>query len=165
MIQSRVASPPHVPSSPLLVPSANRRSDIPKTDMPFRKRLCLTAPAYRFKVRESSTAAAARQTGHTLARRVDYGFIDTVDASIRAFEGRAMTAVEEVNERVIDLATTQRQDAHELYVRDKDAQDDRALLRAQISLLTRERMEWQRQDAGDLVTTTFRRIHALEARD
>ncbi|GJU98419.1 hypothetical protein Tco_1327690 [Tanacetum coccineum] len=50
-----------------------------------------------------------------------------------------MTAVEEVNERVTDLATTQRQDAHELYVCDEDAQDDRALLRAQISLLTRER--------------------------
>ncbi|GJS74779.1 hypothetical protein Tco_0617532 [Tanacetum coccineum] len=52
---------------------------------------------------------------------------------------RAMTAMEEVNKRVTDLATTQRQDAHELYVRDEDAQDDRALLRAQISLLMRER--------------------------
>ncbi|GKG45700.1 hypothetical protein Tco_0498146, partial [Tanacetum coccineum] len=47
-----------------------------------------------------------------------------------------MTAVEEVNKRVTDLATTQRQDAHELYVHCEDAQDDRALLRAQISLLT-----------------------------
>ncbi|GKD67102.1 hypothetical protein Tco_1309210, partial [Tanacetum coccineum] len=26
-------------------------------------------------------------------------------------------------------------------------------------------MEWQRQDAGDLVTIAFGRIHALEARD
>ncbi|GJZ57593.1 hypothetical protein Tco_0613087 [Tanacetum coccineum] len=26
-------------------------------------------------------------------------------------------------------------------------------------------MEWQRQNAGDLVTTAFGRIHALEARD
>ncbi|GKG52454.1 hypothetical protein Tco_0547329, partial [Tanacetum coccineum] len=50
-----------------------------------------------------------------------------------------MTVIEEVNEKVTDLVTTQRQDAHELYVRDEDAQDDRALLRAQISLLTRER--------------------------
>ncbi|GJS62367.1 hypothetical protein Tco_0657151 [Tanacetum coccineum] len=68
-----------------------------------------------FEVGESSTAAAARQTGHTLARRVDYGFIDTLDASIRSSKGRVMTAIEEVNERVADLATTQRQDAHELY--------------------------------------------------
>ncbi|GKF89432.1 hypothetical protein Tco_0263395 [Tanacetum coccineum] len=30
-------------------------------------------------------------------------------------------------------------DAHELYMRDEDAHDDRTLMRAQISLLTRER--------------------------
>ncbi|GJV78621.1 hypothetical protein Tco_1514491 [Tanacetum coccineum] len=230
MIQWRAASPLpvpspplHVPSSSLLLPSANRRSDIPETDMPFWKRLCLIAPASRFEVEESSTAAAARQACHTLARRVDYIFIDTMDASIRASESRATTAVEEVNERVTNLATAQRQDAHELHMSDEDAQDDRALLRAQISLLTRERwyfismdssyereavfarqawsrsedrstaleatiraqearsttleaqvrtlqtqhdrMEWQRHDASDLVTTDFGRIHALEARD
>ncbi|GKE89942.1 hypothetical protein Tco_1567417 [Tanacetum coccineum] len=80
MIQLRAASPLPVPSPPLLLPSADRRSDIPETDMPFRKRLGLTAPASRFEVGESSTAVAAR----------------------------VMTAVEEVNERVADLATTQR---------------------------------------------------------
>ncbi|GJY65881.1 hypothetical protein Tco_0468119 [Tanacetum coccineum] len=93
------------------------QSDIPETDMPFWKRLCLTAPAFR----------------------VDYGFIDTMDTSIRSSESRVMTTMEEVNERVTDLATTQRQDAHEFYVHDEDAQGDRALLRAQISLLVRER--------------------------
>ncbi|GJR08327.1 hypothetical protein Tco_0790979 [Tanacetum coccineum] len=49
-----------------------------------------------------------------------------------------MTAVEEVNERVIDLAATQRQDVHELYVLHWDTQDDRDALKTQISLLTRE---------------------------
>ncbi|GJZ99093.1 putative reverse transcriptase domain-containing protein [Tanacetum coccineum] len=221
MIQLRAASPStyhplHVPSPPLLLPSTAHRTDIPKAEMPPRKRVYFIAPTRRFEVGESSTAAAARQTGHTLARRVDYGFIDTVDASIRASKSRVMTTVEEVNEMVTDLATTQGQDAHELYVRCEDAQDDQALLRAQISLLTRERryfcsmassyerevvyarqawsrsedrstaleasirtleahvrtlqtqhnkMEWQRQNAGDLVTTAFGRIHALEARD
>nr|GEX53767.1 hypothetical protein [Tanacetum cinerariifolium] len=107
--------------------------------MSSQKRFCLTAPASRFEVGESSTAATARQTGHTLARRVDYELVDTVDASIRASESRVMTVVDEVNERVTDLATTQRQDAHELHVHDEDAQDDHTLLRAQISLLTKER--------------------------
>ncbi|GKD89293.1 hypothetical protein Tco_1364800, partial [Tanacetum coccineum] len=65
MIQLRVASPLHVPSSPLHVPSP-----------PL------------FEVGESSTAVDAGQTGHTLACRVDYGFIDTVDASIQASERR-----------------------------------------------------------------------------
>ncbi|GJZ49526.1 hypothetical protein Tco_0603716 [Tanacetum coccineum] len=69
MIQLRAASPPHVPSPPLLLSSTNHRSDILKTDMPFQKRLCLTALDSRFEVGESSTIVVARQTGHTLARR------------------------------------------------------------------------------------------------
>ncbi|GKA17322.1 hypothetical protein Tco_0697159 [Tanacetum coccineum] len=81
MIMSRAASPPthhllEIPSPPL------------------------------FDVEESLLAAAARQTGHTLAHRVDYGFIDTMDASIRTSESRAMTAMGVVNKRVTDLATT-----------------------------------------------------------
>ncbi|GJR67850.1 hypothetical protein Tco_0013915 [Tanacetum coccineum] len=99
-------------------------SDIPEVDMPSRKRLCLIAPTPKFKVGESSTAAAARQTRHTLARRVDYGFIDTLNVSIQASKGRVMTVVEEMRE-----------------------------------------MEWQRQEACDMVTRAFGRIHALEARD
>nr|GEW67833.1 hypothetical protein [Tanacetum cinerariifolium] len=99
-------------------------TDILEVEMPPQKRVCFTAPTRRFEVGESSTAAAAIQTGHTLACRVDYRFINTLDATIRASEGRVMTVVGEVNERVTDLATTQRQDAHELYVRDEDAQDD-----------------------------------------
>ncbi|GKD83157.1 hypothetical protein Tco_1349996 [Tanacetum coccineum] len=180
MIQLRVASPPFVPSPPLLLPSADRRSDIPETDMPFWKRLCLTTPASRFKVGESSTAAAARQAGDTLARRLDYKFIDTVDASIRASESRVMTTVEEVNERVTDLATTQRQDAHELYAWSCSKDRSTALeatirvhearttaLEAQVRTLQNQhdKIEWQRQDAGDLVTTAFGRILALEARE
>ncbi|GJW07887.1 hypothetical protein Tco_1570310 [Tanacetum coccineum] len=128
-----------LPSPPLLLPSTAHRTNFSEAEMPPQKRVCFTAPTRRFEVGESLTAAAARKTGHTLASRVDYGFIDTLDASIRAFEGRVMTAVEEVNKRVIDLAATQRQDVHELYVRHGDAQDDRDALRAQISLLTRER--------------------------
>ncbi|GKD52345.1 hypothetical protein Tco_1281321, partial [Tanacetum coccineum] len=90
MVQLRVASPLPAPSPPLLLPSAYRRSDIPKMDMPFQKRLCLIAPASWFEVGESSTATAAGRTGPTLARRVDYGFIDTMDASIQASGSRVM---------------------------------------------------------------------------
>nr|GEV03075.1 putative reverse transcriptase domain-containing protein [Tanacetum cinerariifolium] len=39
--------------------------------------------------------AATRQTGHALDHRVDYGFIDTLDTSMRASEGKVMTSVEE----------------------------------------------------------------------
>ncbi|GKC38736.1 hypothetical protein Tco_1051120, partial [Tanacetum coccineum] len=43
MIQSKATSLPPVSSPPLLLPSVDHRSDIPETNMPFRKRLCLTA--------------------------------------------------------------------------------------------------------------------------
>ncbi|GJY67333.1 transposon ty3-G gag-pol polyprotein [Tanacetum coccineum] len=78
---------------------------------------------YRFllRQRESSSAGAARQARRTLAYTVDYGFIDTMDASIRAAEIRAMTTVGVVNDRVTNLATTQRQDAQELYMHVADA--------------------------------------------
>ncbi|GJZ46488.1 hypothetical protein Tco_0594084, partial [Tanacetum coccineum] len=106
-IRLRAASPP------LLLPSTTHIDDLPEADIPLRKRACFTTTTGRFEVGESLLASAARQTGHTLAHRIDYGFVDTLDASIRASESRAMTA---------------------------DAHDDRALLRAQVSLLTREGM-------------------------
>nr|GEW26669.1 retrotransposon protein, putative, Ty3-gypsy subclass [Tanacetum cinerariifolium] len=66
-----------------------------------------------------------------LARKIDYEFIDTMDASIRASESRVMIAVEEVNEKVTDLATTQRQETHEIYVHHWESQKDDDALRAQ----------------------------------
>nr|GEV19677.1 hypothetical protein [Tanacetum cinerariifolium] len=82
-------------SPPLLLPFTTRRDNLPEADMPLRKRACFTAPTGRFEVEESSLAASARQIGHTLAHRINYGFINTLDASIRTFESRAMTNVEE----------------------------------------------------------------------
>ncbi|GJS51904.1 hypothetical protein Tco_0625266 [Tanacetum coccineum] len=119
MIRSKDASPSthhplEIPSPPLLLPSTTHRYDLLKEDMSLRKRARFIAPTGRFEVRESSSAGAARQSGHTLAHRVDYGFIDTMDASIRASESRVMTDVGEVNKRVTNLAITQRQETHEL---------------------------------------------------
>nr|GEU35682.1 hypothetical protein [Tanacetum cinerariifolium] len=54
-----------------------------------------STPTFEFEVRMSLAAAAAKQAGHALTSSVDYGFIDIVDASIRASESRAMTAVGE----------------------------------------------------------------------
>ncbi|GJT89724.1 hypothetical protein Tco_1078569 [Tanacetum coccineum] len=93
-------------------------------------------------------------------------FNDTLDAGIRASESRVMTAVEEVNERVTDLATTQGQDAHELYEPNAIESCIRTL-EAQLGQRanSHDRMEWQRQDTGDLVTKAFGHIYALKARD
>ncbi|GKB14096.1 hypothetical protein Tco_0848019 [Tanacetum coccineum] len=152
-IRLRVASPSthhpsEIPSPPMLLPSTTYRDDLLEADMPLQKRARFTAPTGRFEVGESSSTTAARQAGHTLAHRVDYGFVDTADTSIHASESRAMTAIGEVNDRVTDLATTQRQDAQELYVCCEDTRDDQALLRAQVSLLTRERRYFISMDSS-----------------
>ncbi|GKE14982.1 hypothetical protein Tco_1422559 [Tanacetum coccineum] len=56
---------------PLHAPSTSRRADIPEADTPPRKRLLLTAPRPGCEVGESSAASAARQSGPTMACRVD----------------------------------------------------------------------------------------------
>ncbi|GKG09127.1 hypothetical protein Tco_0337873 [Tanacetum coccineum] len=66
------------PSSPILLPSTDRKADILETVLPPQKRLCL-APGPRFVVRESSSANA-RRTG---VYRAYYGFIGTMDAELR----------------------------------------------------------------------------------
>nr|GEU99423.1 putative reverse transcriptase domain-containing protein [Tanacetum cinerariifolium] len=104
-IPSDTITPLHVPSPLLLLPFANRKSDIPVANMPSQKRLCLTAPASRF--------------------------FHTLDASIRASEGRVLTAMEEAwshsEDRSMDL---------EALIRVREAQHFM--------------MEWQRQEAGDM---------------
>ncbi|GKB11951.1 hypothetical protein Tco_0845874 [Tanacetum coccineum] len=62
------------------IPSTSRRADVLEANMPLRRRLLLTAPTPRFEIGESFVAAAAaRQPGSTMARRVDHSFVDTVD--------------------------------------------------------------------------------------
>ncbi|GJS93445.1 hypothetical protein Tco_0800413 [Tanacetum coccineum] len=94
---------PQIPSPPLLLPSPPTQTfhtsptytraplgyratmvqdDIPEVNMPLWKRACFTAPTHRFGVGESSATTAARQFSNALTSSVDYGFIDTVDASI-----------------------------------------------------------------------------------
>nr|GEU83821.1 hypothetical protein [Tanacetum cinerariifolium] len=58
-----------------------------------------------FKVGESSRATATGQKGHTLARRIDYEFIDTLDASIRPL--RAWSRSEDISTALEDLIMTQ----------------------------------------------------------
>ncbi|GJS69339.1 putative reverse transcriptase domain-containing protein [Tanacetum coccineum] len=154
----------------MLLPSTTHRTDIPEVEMPPRKRACFTAPSHMFEIEESSDAATARQIKPVLTHVVDYGFIDTLDASIRAFEGRVMTAVEEVNRRMTDLATTHRQDAEGKMIPSPDRAHEARItaLEARVTTLQTKhgRIEWQRQDAGDnMVTKSFGCNHALEARD
>nr|GFD27706.1 hypothetical protein [Tanacetum cinerariifolium] len=126
------------------------RTDIPKAEMPSRKRACFTIPASEFEVDESSAAGAARQPGLDVAvtdatakcpmfREVGYGITDAWDEIVEAMLEIASTILEGVNQRVIKHATTVRQDTNEFYVRFEDAQDDCAFLRARVKTLFRDR--------------------------
>ncbi|GJY33816.1 hypothetical protein Tco_0418285 [Tanacetum coccineum] len=82
---ARPVEPPTMPTSaptslpPLLLPSASRREDRPKVNLPPRERLGIAlGPSY--EVGESSATAAARPTG---GLRADYGFVATMDREIR----------------------------------------------------------------------------------
>nr|GEZ02146.1 hypothetical protein [Tanacetum cinerariifolium] len=104
-----------------LLSSTSRRIDIPEADMPPQKRACLSTPTLGFKIRESSAAGAARQLGPT-------------ESDLRRYR------VEQgVNERVTELDSTVRQRTNEFEVCFEDAQFDRALLRARVNTLYRDR--------------------------
>ncbi|GKE20193.1 hypothetical protein Tco_1431705 [Tanacetum coccineum] len=155
VIRLRAASPPthhpsEIPSPPLLLPSTSHRDDLPEADMLLRKRARFTAPTGRFEVGESSAAAATRQPGLDVAsmdatpgcmmsREVGYGIEDVWDDMVGDMEERAPTTIKGLSQRVTDLSTTLTQDTHEIYVRLEDAQDDRALQRARVNTLFRDR--------------------------
>nr|GEX58603.1 hypothetical protein [Tanacetum cinerariifolium] len=63
---------------PLYIPSLiDHRDDVPETEMPPRKRLCLSTLGSRYEVEESSTARPTDGQG------IDYGFVSTLDAKGR----------------------------------------------------------------------------------
>ncbi|GJS00498.1 hypothetical protein Tco_0317006 [Tanacetum coccineum] len=177
MAQMRAAAPstyhPLLPSGtppllpiPLPAPSTSRRADIPEADTPPRKRLLLTAPRPRCEVGESSAAAAARQPGPTMASRVDYSFVDTVETRVRDTERRMMAAVEVVNLRVSHQADVHRRESSEFYSRHHDAQKDRAAVRAEIEILRRERLAYEQEsiETRQALARSEAYSRALEAR-
>nr|GEY52921.1 hypothetical protein [Tanacetum cinerariifolium] len=79
---ARCTAPAALPSPPLplplhMPPPVDSRDDIPETEMPPRKRLCLSTLGFRYEVGESSTARPIRGRG------IDYGFVSTLDAEAR----------------------------------------------------------------------------------
>nr|GEV32220.1 hypothetical protein [Tanacetum cinerariifolium] len=156
--------PTHAPGSPIsilfsqtryraagirmraLLPSTSRRTNISEADMPPRKRACLTTPTLGFEIGESFAVGVARQPGPTESElrrcRVEqagYGITDTWDEIVDKMMKIAPTTLEGVNERVTELDTTVRQRTDEFEVRFEYAQFDRALLRARVNTLFRDR--------------------------
>ncbi|GKA31152.1 putative reverse transcriptase domain-containing protein [Tanacetum coccineum] len=133
--------PLHTPSPPLLLPSTDRRADMPEVYLPPRKRLCI-ALSLRYEVDESSSAPTARPTR---GFRADYGFFATLNDEIRrdperdvgygitntwdevlvGMPGAPATDDIELGQRMTNFVTIVRQDINEIYGRLDDAQGDR----------------------------------------
>ncbi|GKA55648.1 putative reverse transcriptase domain-containing protein, partial [Tanacetum coccineum] len=119
-------SPPLPPLPPFLYipPPVDRMDDIPKSEQPPHKRLCLSTLGSRYEIGESSTARP------TIGRGIDYGTVDAeerqqgirdigydirdtwVDPAMAVPEITPMT-VEEVNTRVTELAELHEHDTHD----------------------------------------------------
>ncbi|GJS19090.1 hypothetical protein Tco_0447722 [Tanacetum coccineum] len=99
-------SPPllPLPSSLYISPLVDRRGDVLETELPPRKRLCLSTLGSRYEIEESSTARPIR------------------DPAEAVHEVAPMT-VGEVNTRVTELAELHEHDTQDLYTLLEDAQD------------------------------------------
>nr|GEV67823.1 hypothetical protein [Tanacetum cinerariifolium] len=123
-LPSPTSPPTHHPlPSPLLPPPVGCREDIPKADIPPRKRLCLTAPTSRRHV----------------PREVGYGITDTWDELVDAIQEGAPTTLERVNARVTELAETHKRDTQDLYAHLENAQDSQARLSGKVDILIEDR--------------------------
>ncbi|GJW88298.1 putative reverse transcriptase domain-containing protein [Tanacetum coccineum] len=114
------------------LPSPVHETEMPEICLPLRKRPCRTTPGPGYEVGESSTAGAARAC-------LGYGFTNTWDDLVGAIQEIAPTTLEGVNQRVIELATTVDQEDEIIYSQLDDARYDRALLRARVNMLYRDR--------------------------
>ncbi|GJV23139.1 hypothetical protein Tco_1375834 [Tanacetum coccineum] len=141
------------------LPSPVHETEMPEICLPLRKRPRRTTPGPGYEVGESSAAGAARQFGPTTAEADLYGFADMLDAApgrqtskelgygitdtwddlVGAIQEIAPTTLEGVNQRVTELVTTVDQEDEIIYSQLDDARYDRALLRARVNMLYRDR--------------------------
>nr|GEX93471.1 hypothetical protein [Tanacetum cinerariifolium] len=110
----RTPPPLHMP------PPVDHRDDISESEMPPRKRLCLSTLGSRYEVGESSTD---RPTG---GQGIDYGFVSTLDTEARR------KGIKEV--RVTELAELHEHDTQDLYALLEDAQDSRTRISQRVAV-------------------------------
>ncbi|GJU14652.1 zf-CCHC domain-containing protein [Tanacetum coccineum] len=134
---------PPLPSSPLpplpdslFIPPIDYREDIPKTELPPHKRLCLTTPASRYEVGESSTAVPSLLER---AEAVGYGIRDTWVDPRETAEVVALVTLEGVNTRVTELAIVQEQDTQDIYAMIEDTQDRQTKIHQTVEALVDDR--------------------------
>ncbi|GJR18160.1 hypothetical protein Tco_0966687 [Tanacetum coccineum] len=149
-VTAALPSPSLLPLPPSLYipPPVDRRDDLPESELPPRKRLCLSTIGSRYEDGESSTT---RPIG---GRGIDYGFVSTIDAEARrqgiskvgygirdtwvdpakAVPEIAPMTLGEVNTRVTELAELHEHDTQDLYTLLKDAQEGRTRISQRVTI-------------------------------
>ncbi|GJR00431.1 hypothetical protein Tco_0523415, partial [Tanacetum coccineum] len=113
---------------PLYIPPpVDRREDIPKSEKPPRKRLCLSTLGSRYEIRESSTARPTRHRG------VDYGFVSTIDAEAR----RSILGLQSL----LSLLSSFEHDTQDFYALLEDVQESRSRISQRVGLSPIDRIE------------------------
>ncbi|GKE39787.1 hypothetical protein Tco_1463192 [Tanacetum coccineum] len=126
-VTAALPSPPLPPLPPSLYipPPVGRKDDIPESEQPPSKRLCLSTPG------SSTVDAKARRQGIS---EVGYGIRDTwVDPAEAVPEITPMT-VGEVNTRVTELAKLHEHDTQDLYALLEDARDSRTRVSQRVTM-------------------------------
>ncbi|GJU27353.1 hypothetical protein Tco_1165974 [Tanacetum coccineum] len=93
---------PPLPTSLCIPPPVNRKDDVPETELPSHKRLCLSTLGSKYEIEESSTTRPIRGQG------VDYGFVSMAVPEI------APITLGEVSTRVAKLAELHEHDTQDL---------------------------------------------------
>nr|GFB87688.1 hypothetical protein [Tanacetum cinerariifolium] len=140
--QAALLSPPlPIPSPPLPLPSPLTTSPT-DTGAPLGYR----AAGIRMRALLSPTSPKTDtpETDMPPRKKEGYGITDTWDEIVDKMMEIAPTTLEGVNERVTELDSTVRQRTDEFEVRFEDAQFDRALLRARVNTLYRDRPDHRR---------------------
>ncbi|GKC63736.1 reverse transcriptase domain-containing protein, partial [Tanacetum coccineum] len=139
---------PPLPTSLYIPPPIDRMDDIPESERPPCKRLCLSTMSSRYEVRENSTA---RPTG---GQGIDYGFVSTVDVEERRRGIREVgygirdiwvdpaeadpeivpMTVGGVNTRVTKLAELHEHVTQNLYALLEDAQEGRTRISQRVTI-------------------------------
>ncbi|GJR91015.1 hypothetical protein Tco_0215026 [Tanacetum coccineum] len=106
---------PPLPPSLYIPPPVDRRDDIPESELPPRKRSCLSTLGSRYEVRESSTARL-------------------IGDPAEAVPEIAPMTLRDVNTRVIELAELHEHDTQDLYALLEDAQDSRTRISQRVTM-------------------------------
>ncbi|GKG13850.1 hypothetical protein Tco_0350810, partial [Tanacetum coccineum] len=103
---------PLLPPSLYIPPPVDRKDDLPESDLPPRKRLCLS------NLGSSTVDAEARRQGISEVRS---GIRDTWEDSVETVPKIAPMTLGEVNTRVTELAKLHDHDTQDLYALLEDA--------------------------------------------